>query len=88
MSNPERLPVTAGPVPDKVTIWPLDDGRYGLDATFQGASGYERADHHQRELHRRGVPHSFRQELGGGWTLRFGPFRAIDVAAALSAFVY
>jgi hypothetical protein len=88
MSSPERLPVKAGPVPDKLTIWPVDDGRYGLDATFQGASGYQRAEHHQQELQRRRVPHTFRQELGGGWTLRFGPFRAIDVAAALSAFVY
>lgn len=88
MSSLERLPVKAGPVPDKLTIWPVDDGRYGLDATFQGASGYERAAHHQQELHRRGVFHTFRQELAGGWTLRFGPFRAIDVAAALSAFVY
>ena len=86
--SPNRLPVKAGPVPDKLTIWPVDDGRYGLDATFQGASGYQRAEHHQQELQRRGVPHTFRQELGGGWTLRFGPFRAIDVAAALSAFVY
>ena len=31
MTNP-RLPVKAGPVPDKITIWPVDDGRYGLDA--------------------------------------------------------
>jgi hypothetical protein len=46
--SPDRLPVKAGPVPDKLTIWPVDDGRYGLDATFQGASGYERAEHHQR----------------------------------------
>ncbi len=88
MSSTERLPVKAGPVPDKLTIWPVDDGRYGLDATFQGASGYDRAEHHQQELQSRGVPHTFRQEVGGGWTLRFGPFRAIDVAAALSAFVY
>lgn len=88
MSHPDKLPVKAGPVPDKLTIWPVDDGRYGLDATFQGASGYERAEHHRQELQRRGVTHTFRQELGGGWTLRFGPFRAIDVGAALSAFVY
>lgn len=87
MTNP-HLPVTAGPVSDKLTIWPVDDGRYGLDATFQGAPGYERAEHHQQEGQRRGVPHSFRQELGGGSTLRFGPFGAIDMAAALSAFVY
>jgi hypothetical protein len=83
-----RLPAKAGPVPDRLTIWPVDDGRYGLDATFQGASGYERADHHHQELSRQQVPHGFRQELDDGWTLRFGPLRAVDVAAALAAFVY
>lgn len=88
MTPEPRVPVKAGPVPDRLTIWPVDDGRYGLDATFQGASGFERAEHHQEELNRRKVPHSLRQELDGGWTLRFGPLRAMDVAAAMSAFVY
>jgi hypothetical protein len=83
-----HLPAHAGPVPDRLTIWPVDDGRYGLDATFQGVSGYERAEHHEKELKSRNVPHSFRQELDGGWTLRFGPLRAVDIAKALSAFVY
>jgi hypothetical protein len=40
------------------------------------------------DLERRGLPYSFRQELDGGWTLRFGPLRAIEIAAALAAFVY
>ena len=88
MSLEAQLPAQAGPVPDRLTIWPMDDGRYGLDATFQGATGYQRAEHHRAELERRGVPHNFRQELGGAWTLRFGPLRAIDLARALSAFVY
>ena len=61
-----QFPVKAGPVPDRLTIWPVDDGRYGLDATFQGASGYERAEYHQTELTRRDVPYSLRQELDGG----------------------
>ncbi len=34
-----NLPAKAGPVADRISIWPLDDGSYGLDATFQGASG-------------------------------------------------
>gem|GEM_PF-661389 len=84
----DRLPSKAGPVPDRLTIWPVDDGRYGLDATFQGASGYQRAEVHEQDLRRRAVPHRFQQELDGGWTLRFGPLRAIDVASALAAFVY
>jgi hypothetical protein len=40
-----------------------------------------------RDLEERGVPHSFRQELGDAWTLRFGPLKATEVSAALSAFV-
>ena len=57
-----NVPTRAGPVPDQMTIWPMDDGRYGLD-------------------------HSFRQELGGAWTLRFGPLSAAEISAALMAFV-
>jgi hypothetical protein len=87
-SSDALLPTTAGPVPDRLTIWPVDDGRYGLDATFQGSSGYQRAQQHRDELEREGVPHAFRQELDGAWTLRFGPLRAADIARALSAFVY
>jgi hypothetical protein len=88
MSSDVLLPSRAGPVPDRLTIWPVDDGSYGLDATFQGASGYERALQHRSELERDGVPHAFRQELDESWTLRFGPLRAVEVAHALSAFVY
>jgi hypothetical protein len=88
MSSGSLLPSRAGPVPDRLTIWPVDDGRYGLDATFHGGSGYQRARQHQTELERDGVPHTFRQELDGSWTLRFGPLPAADIAQALSAFVY
>jgi hypothetical protein len=82
-----NVPTNAGPVPDRIAIWPLDDGSYGLDATFQGASGYERAEWHKQSLNGRGVSHSLRQELDGGWTLRFGPLSAADVGTALGAFV-
>jgi len=59
-----------------------------LGRRYKGASGYQRAEHHQAELTQRGIPHSFRQEFDGGWTLRFGPLSALQVASALSAFVY
>jgi hypothetical protein len=70
-----------------MTIWPMDDGGYGLDATFQGASGHERAERHRESLDASDVRYSFRQELGGAWTIRFGPLSASDVSVALSAFV-
>ncbi|HEY0516068.1 MAG TPA: hypothetical protein VGD00_03010 [Solirubrobacteraceae bacterium] len=88
MASDTLLPSKAGPVPDRLTIWPVDDGRYGLDATFQGGSGYERAQVHRALLEEEQVPHTFRQELDGAWTLRFGPLPAAAIATALSAFVY
>jgi hypothetical protein len=55
---------------------------------YRRSISYDRAEHHQVELTEHGVAHSFRLELDGGWTLRFGPPKAVDVARALSAFVY
>ena len=81
------LPAAAGPVADRITIWPMDDGRYGLDATFQGVSGFERAELHVEALRAADVRHSLRQEMDRGWTLRFGPYSAAEVSVALKAFV-
>jgi hypothetical protein len=82
-----EVDLPAGPVADRLSIWPMDNGTYGLDATFQGASGYERAQLHETALEQAAVRWSLRQELDGGWTLRFGPISTADVAAALSAFI-
>ena len=81
------MPSKAGPVPDRIAIWPMDDGRYGLDASFQGASGLERAERHSDVLERENVRFSLRQELGDAWTLRFGPLTAHEISLALTAFV-
>lgn len=82
-----KLDLAGGPVADRIAIWPMEDGTYGLDATFQGATGFDRAEQHKRALAARGVDVSFLQELGGAWTLRFGPISREDVSAALQAFV-
>jgi hypothetical protein len=87
MDSP-NLPSKAGPVPDRISIWPLDDGRYGLDATFQGASGFDRAEAHTALLDEGGVDYSLVQELSGGWTLRFGPLSAAEIGQALRVLVY
>jgi hypothetical protein len=77
-----------GPVADKLSIWPLDSGNYGLDATFQGLSGFERMERHELVLKRAGVRYSLVQELGDAWTLRFGPLSGAEVSSALRAFVH
>jgi hypothetical protein len=45
----------ARPVPDKLSIWPVEGGRFGIDATFTGVSGYDRAERHERILSAAGV---------------------------------
>lgn len=76
-----------GPVADRLSVWPMEDGRYGLDATFQGSTGYERAEMHERALRDADVAFSLLQELGGGWTLRFGPLDPSQASEAFRSFV-
>jgi len=77
-----------GPTADKLSIWPLEAGKYGLDATFQGRSGFERMEIHETALKRSGVRFKVVQELGDPWTLRFGPLSAAEVAVALESYVH
>lgn len=77
----------AGPVADKLTLWPVDDGRYGLDAVFQGASGYERCEEHRTALTAIGVKCQLLQNMDNSWSLRFGPLTALEVGRTVSAFV-
>lgn len=79
--------IPPGPVADRIAIWPLDSGAYGLDATFQGTSGFSRMEAHEELLKRAKVRFSLIQELNGAWTLRFGPLTATDVSTAMRAFV-
>lgn len=81
------LPSPGGPAADRITIWPIEDGSYGLDATFQGASGYERAEMHSTVLETTGARFSFRQELDDAWTIRFGPLSPAEIGNALESFV-
>lgn len=82
-----ELDFPAGPVADRLTLWPVDDGRYGLDAVFQGASGYERCEEHEQALRALGARFRILQNLDSSWSLRFGPLTAIEVGKALSAFI-
>jgi hypothetical protein len=85
----ESLPAPPpGPVADKLSIWPLDSGQYGLDASFQGRSGFERREPHETALKAVGVKFSLVQELGDAWMLRFGPLSAAEVSVALRSFVH
>jgi len=77
----------ARPIPDKLSIWPVEGGRFGLDATFTGSGGFERAHSHERLLTAENIRYQLRQELDNAWTLRPGPVAAAEVGAAVAAFI-
>ena len=75
----------AGPVADRLTLWPVDDG---LDAVFQGASGFERCEQARSAIEAAGSKCQLLQNMDNSWSLRFGPLTAHEVGKAISAFVH
>ncbi len=75
------------PPPDRLTLWPVEGGRFGVDATFTGAFGLTYAEEHQAALRDGGLQASLRQDLGETWTLRLGPLTAAAARSAVEAFL-
>ena len=73
--------------PERLKLWPLEAGRYGLDATFRGHWGCEDAEQHAGRLARRGMASAIRPEADGGWTVRLGPLNSLEAARALTYLV-
>jgi hypothetical protein len=82
-----ELDFPAGPVADKLTLWPVDDGRYGVDAVFQGSTGFERCEEHRAALEAAGVECKMVQGMDNSWSLRLGPMTAHEAGSAVTAFV-
>jgi hypothetical protein len=80
---------TGGPffAPDRMSVWPVEGGRYGVDGTYQGATGFERAEAQRQRLEAAHLSASVRQELRNGWTLRLGPLTHGAAWAAIEAFL-
>jgi hypothetical protein len=85
--EPDPEPEPVGPPPDRITIWPIEDGTFGIDATFQGATGYRHAEFHEAILLLRDIRCTLRQELDGGWTIRLGPLPRPLVEQAIALFI-
>jgi hypothetical protein len=67
------VPEAAHLRPDKIAVWPVEGDRYGIDLTYAGATGYNRADKAHQRMNGRGMDATFRQELSDMWTVRLGP---------------
>lgn len=86
------LPATfslAGPhlQPDRLAIWPVEGGVFGVDITYTGPAGYSRAEAVEQALDAHGARCSVRQELDDGWTVRLGPVDRGAMLIALGAVV-
>jgi hypothetical protein len=68
-----------------MSVWPIEGGRYGVDGTCHGATGFERAETQRRRLEAAHIHASVRQELADGWTLRLGPLTHGVAWAAIEA---
>jgi hypothetical protein len=74
--------------PNRVSIWPVENGHYGIDFTYHGATGYSDAETAERVLGEAGLRTSFRQELDCAWTVRFGPLPRDHMRAVLDRFAW
>jgi hypothetical protein len=83
------LPAETGPIwaPDELSVWPVEGGRYGIDAHYHGRTGARRAQHQQARLEQANLTASVRPHGSGGATLRLGPLQHQAAWLALEAFL-
>jgi len=83
------LPAETGPTwaPDELSVWPVEGGRYGIDAHYHGPTGARRAEHQQSRLADVNLVASVRPRDSGGATLRLGPLQHEAAWLALEAFL-
>jgi hypothetical protein len=83
------LPAETGPVwaPDQLSVWPVEGGRFGLDAHYEGATGAQRAGFQARKLAELDLPVTVQETPSGGATLRLGPLAHEAAWVALEAFL-
>lgn len=83
------LPAETGPTwaPDRLSIWPVEGGRFGIDAHYHGATGARRAEHQLKRLGEAGLAAAVRDGPQDGATLRLGPLAHQAAWLALEAFL-
>lgn len=82
------LPAETGPTwaPDRLSVWPVEGGRYGIDAHYHGSTGADRAEQQEQRLAKSGLRAGVRSD-SDGTVLRLGPLAHQAVWLALEAFI-
>jgi hypothetical protein len=83
-ANPDGRPTR----PDKLSIWPTEDERFGIDVLYLGPQGHRRADVVFRQIEAAGLDAALKQEGENGWIVRFGPVSREDMLAVLNGYVW
>ena len=83
------LPAETGPTwaPDQLSVWPVEGGRYGLDAHYEGDTGAQRAAYQATRLAALNLAATVQEGPAGGATLRLGPLAHEAAWVALEAFL-
>ena len=83
------LPAETGPIwaPDELSVWPVEGGRFGIDAHYHGETGARRAEHQVERLASVNLAAGVRAHPTGGSTLRLGPLQHRAAWLALEAFL-
>jgi len=82
------LPAETGPTwaPDELSVWPVEGGRFGIDAHYHGASGAQRAEQQRTRLLQANLNAGLRTGEDRT-TLRLGPLPHAAAWVALEAFL-
>ena len=83
------LPAETGPTwaPDQLSVWPVEGGRFGLDAHYEGETGAQRAEYQAQKLAALNLRATVHELPSGGSTLRLGPLAHEAAWVALEAFL-
>jgi hypothetical protein len=83
------MPGELGPTrPDKLTIWPVEGGTFGIDVRWGGPEGHRRANVVRHQLEQAGIGGRLIQELDHGWTVRVGPVPQAEVTKVIDGFIW
>jgi hypothetical protein len=75
--------------PDRLTIWPVESGEFGVDVEWRGAAGNRRATVVRGLLEEARIAHRLRQGIDGRtWTLRVGPVSGEEVMRVIDEFLW
>jgi hypothetical protein len=74
--------------PNRISIWPIDDERFGIDFTYHGATGFSDAEFADTVIKAAGLATTFRQEIDQAWTVRIGPIPRWAMLETLQRFAF